>query len=205
MSRTTPIVIAERVTDVAGLVLLGAVGLGVSTGAWWFAALLIAGVVFLGAVVGSRTLGSKVAILVSTPQRVRRFRQKLLEMLDALRDMVTWKAYIYGSFLSVIAWGAHGATLMLAANVFPDVNISFAESQVALQRSFDRGNPRHAARREWGSRRPPWRVRSCRQEERERPPPSLPPSPSSSAESPSGSRSPSACSLWVAGSGGSAS
>jgi len=130
MSRTSPIVIAERVTDVAGLVLLGAYGLGVSTGAWWFAGLLIAGVAFLGAIVGSRSLGHKVAMLVSAPQRVRRFREKLLDMLDALRDMVTWKAYLYGSFLSVIAWGAHGATLMLAANIFPDVDVSFAESQV---------------------------------------------------------------------------
>lgn len=128
---TAPIVIAERLTDVAALFLLGGVGLGVSHGKPVYAALAAGSVVLIGMIGGSTRLATGCVVLATTPQFLRRLRQPLLDMVASLRAMVAPWPYVVGTVLSVVGWAAHGFCLYVVAFDFDELSVSVADSMLA--------------------------------------------------------------------------
>jgi uncharacterized protein (TIRG00374 family) len=131
VTRSAPIVVAERLTDVAALFLLGGVGLGVSQGEPIYAAFAAGTVVIIGLISGSSRLATGSVLLVTTPQLLRRLRQPLLDMVASLRTMVAPGPYVVGTVLSVAGWAAHGFCLYVIAFDFDDLSISVADSMLA--------------------------------------------------------------------------
>jgi len=116
IERTAPIVVAERVTDLIGVIAIIAVGsLKLPGGLIW--ASIGAGVVaLLLACVASRRLSELVLRpLPGLPGALGRAGQKLvpklLRALDSLRDLTTPRRLLWPTALSVVAWSLEGLGL----------------------------------------------------------------------------------------------
>jgi glycosyltransferase 2 family protein len=112
IARTAPIVIAERVTDVIGVVfLIVAASLGFSGGLVW-AGLGAAAVVVLLVVVSNRDLSHAViALLEKGPGPLKRIGPKLLVAYDSLAILVHPSNLVVPTCLSVMAWSLECAAL----------------------------------------------------------------------------------------------
>ena len=127
VARTAPIVIAERLTDVIGVVLLIALGsLGFDGGLMWaiLGALCVALAIAL--ILWRRPLEALVEVVSRGPERVRRLAPRLKEAVDALRLVAGPASLAVPSVLSLIAWGLEGVALHLVLVGFG------AESSLAL-------------------------------------------------------------------------
>jgi uncharacterized membrane protein YbhN (UPF0104 family) len=116
--RVAPAVLAERVTDLLGVVLL--LGLGAVPfpgGIWW--ALLCLAATALGAAVLSWERGAAwlIARLVRLP-RIGSRLGKLAAVYDGMRHLLSSGLLGMGLAVSVLAWGAEGAGFVLAVRVF---------------------------------------------------------------------------------------
>jgi uncharacterized membrane protein YbhN (UPF0104 family) len=105
VARTAPVVVAERVTDVIGIVTLIVLGsLGFSGGLVW-AGLGSAAVVVLLVVVSNRGLSHSLIALIETgPGPLKRIGPKLLEAYDSLATLVRLPNLIVPTILSIGAW-----------------------------------------------------------------------------------------------------
>jgi len=105
VARTAPIVVAERVTDVIGVVVLIVVGsLGFSGGLVW-AALGSGAVLTILVVVSSKRLSHGLIALVETgPGPLKRIGPKLLEAYDSLATLVRPSNLVVPTILSIGAW-----------------------------------------------------------------------------------------------------
>jgi uncharacterized protein (TIRG00374 family) len=105
IARTAPIVVAERVTDVIGIVVLIVVGsLGFSGGLLW-AGLGALAVLCLLVVVSSRGLSlSLIAAVEKLPGPFRRIGPKLHEAYDSLATLVRPVHLVLPTVLSIGAW-----------------------------------------------------------------------------------------------------
>ncbi len=112
VARTAPIVIAERVTDVIGVVVLIAVGsVGLSGGLIW-AGLGAAAVLVLLVVVGSRRLSvGLIGRLEKLPGVFRRMGPKLHDAYESLATTVRPANLVVPAVLSVGAWSLECAAL----------------------------------------------------------------------------------------------
>jgi|HubBroStandDraft_1064217.scaffolds.fasta_scaffold02127_9 glycosyltransferase 2 family protein len=112
VARTAPIVVAERVTDVIGIVVLIVAGsVGLSGGLIW-AALGTAAVLVLLGVVGSRRLSlALIARLERLPGVFRRIGPKLRDAYESLATMVRPSNLVVPALLSVGAWSLECAAL----------------------------------------------------------------------------------------------
>lgn len=117
LSRTAPIVIAERLTDVLAMVLLILAGTSAfSGGIWWAAAGLALVTVLLIPVGWSAPV---LAILDRLGRsRFRRFAPKLAEAYTSLRRLSDARSLLIGVFLSVIGWGLEGVALWVLLSGF---------------------------------------------------------------------------------------
>jgi uncharacterized protein (TIRG00374 family) len=105
MTKTAPIVVAERATDVIGIVALIVFGsLGFSGGLIWAgigAALVLALVI----VVGSKKLSMAIiAIVARMPGRIGKIAPKLEAAYESLATMLRFRNLIVPSILSAAAW-----------------------------------------------------------------------------------------------------
>jgi uncharacterized protein (TIRG00374 family) len=105
VARTAPIVVAERVTDLIGIIALIVVGsLGFSGGLVWAAA----GAVLVGAllvVVASRTLSHAIiGIVQRLPGPFKKIGPKLHDAYDSLAIMVKPSNLVLPTILSMCAW-----------------------------------------------------------------------------------------------------
>jgi uncharacterized membrane protein YbhN (UPF0104 family) len=119
VARTAPIVIAERVTDVIGVVALIAFGsLGLSGGLVW-AGLGTAAVLALLVVVSNRGLSySLIGGIEKLPGPFRRIGPKLLEAYDSLATVVRPSNLLLPAGLSVGAWALECTALWIVLRGF---------------------------------------------------------------------------------------
>jgi uncharacterized protein (TIRG00374 family) len=112
VSRTAPIVVAERVTDVIGIVVLIVVGsTGLSGGLLW-AGLGTAAVAMLLIVVGSRRLSlALIGRIQRLPGVFRRIGPKLHDAYESLATTVRPSNLVIPAILSVGAWSLECAAL----------------------------------------------------------------------------------------------
>jgi uncharacterized protein (TIRG00374 family) len=114
IARTAPIVVAERVTDVIGIVILIAAGsVGLAGGLVW-AGLGATAVAALVVVVSNRTLSLAIIDGIGRgPRFARRLAPKLHEAYDSLATLVRPSNLIVPTLLSIGAWSLECAALWI--------------------------------------------------------------------------------------------
>ncbi len=119
VARTAPIVIAERLTDVIGVVVLVAFGsIGLSGGLMW-AGLGAAAVIALLAVVSSRRLSyAIIALIEKMPGAFKRIGPKLHEAYDSLATLVRPSNLVLPALLSIGAWSLECVSLWVVLRGF---------------------------------------------------------------------------------------
>jgi uncharacterized membrane protein YbhN (UPF0104 family) len=119
VARTAPIVVAERVTDVIGVVVLIVIGsLGFSGGLFW-AGLGAAAVLALVVVVSSRRLSvALIGVVERLPGPFRRIGPKLHEAYDSLATLVRPLNLVVPTILSIGAWFLECAALWVILQGF---------------------------------------------------------------------------------------
>jgi uncharacterized protein (TIRG00374 family) len=112
VARTAPIVVAERVTDVIGVVVLVVIGsAGLSGGLIW-AGIGTGAVLILLGVVGSRRLSLALIRRVETvPGFFRRIGPKLHDAYESLATTVSPANLVVPALLSIVAWSLECAAL----------------------------------------------------------------------------------------------
>jgi uncharacterized protein (TIRG00374 family) len=119
ITRTAPIVVAERVTDLLALLILGLAGVtlyGVARG------MVVAGaaVIALGFVVLAwPRLAHAVIALACRPRPLHRFAAKLHGMYDGLAEILRPRPLSWATALAVVAWLAECVGFSIIANAFP--------------------------------------------------------------------------------------
>lgn len=125
MTRTAPIVIAERVADLLSLLILALVGValyGVARGMVAAGAVVIA----IGLIVLSwPALAHRVISLVCRPRVLSRFASKLYAMYEGLSLLVRPKPLAWATILGVAAWLAECVGFALIVSAFPGTDIPF--------------------------------------------------------------------------------
>jgi uncharacterized membrane protein YbhN (UPF0104 family) len=124
-TRTAPVVVAERVTDLLALVILGLVGVAaygvavpmVIAGG----AITLAGV----AVLAVRPLAHGVIALIGRLPRVGKVAPKLREMHDHLGTLIRPGRLLWGTALAVAAWMCECVGFALIVRSFPGAEVSF--------------------------------------------------------------------------------
>ncbi len=119
VARTAPIVVAERVTDVIGVVVLIVIGsLGFSGGLLW-AGLGMAAVLVLLVVVSSRGLSTAIIGTVERgPGPLKRIGPKLHEAYDSLATLVRPANLVVPTLLSIAAWSLECTALWVILQGF---------------------------------------------------------------------------------------
>jgi uncharacterized protein (TIRG00374 family) len=119
VARTAPIVVAERVTDVIGVVVLVAMGsTGLSGGLFW-AGLGAAAVLTLLVVVSNRRLSyALIGVVEKLPGPFRRIGPKLHEAYGSLATTVRPSNLILPTLLSIVAWALECMALWVVLRGF---------------------------------------------------------------------------------------
>jgi uncharacterized protein (TIRG00374 family) len=119
IARTAPIVIAERLTDVIGVVVLVTIGsIGLSGGLMW-AAIGATAVALLLAVVASRRLSyGIIGIVEKGPGVFKRIGPKLHEAYDSLATLVRPSNLLLPAVLSIGAWALECVSLWVVLRGF---------------------------------------------------------------------------------------
>lgn len=118
-ARTAPIVIAERLTDVIGVIVLIVVGsLGFAGGLEWAAAGTTCVVIGMTLIVWRAPGEWAVARLERSQGRGAALAPRLREAFDSLRLLASPTALLYPSLLSVLGWGGEGLALALLLEGF---------------------------------------------------------------------------------------
>ena len=119
VSRTAPIVVAERVTDLIGIIVLIVIGsLGFSGGLVW-AGVGATAVLTLLVVIASRTLSHAIiAFLQKLPGPFKKIGPKLHDAYDSLAMMVSPKNLIVPTFISIGAWSLECISLWVILRGF---------------------------------------------------------------------------------------
>jgi uncharacterized protein (TIRG00374 family) len=111
-ARTAPIVIAERLTDLIGIIVLIVLGTaGFSGGALWAAIGSVLVIIAITAVIWQRPLQFMVEWMERGPERLQRWAPRAREAVASLRVLAGPGALLWPSILSVIAWGFEGLAL----------------------------------------------------------------------------------------------
>jgi glycosyltransferase 2 family protein len=104
LAKTAPIVVAERVTDVLGIVILIAIGsAGFSGGLVWAGAGIVLVLVLL-AIISSRTLSLGLVAQLERVPRLAKLAPKFREAYESLAVLVEVKNLVLPTALSCLAW-----------------------------------------------------------------------------------------------------
>lgn len=122
-TRTAPIVIAERVTDLIALLVLAVIGVaayGVHTVLVAVATALVA----LGLVLLAWPRGAHALIdLATRPRRLRRFREPLYELHGGLAGLCRPRPLLVATGLALPAWAAECVGFAAIVNGFPGAHV----------------------------------------------------------------------------------
>ena len=122
IARTAPIVVAERVTDLIGIITLIALGsLGFSGGLLW--AGIGAGLVaaLLVVIASPRLSHGIIGIVEGFPGPFRRIAPKLREAYESLATLLQLKNLVVPTFLSIAAWSLECLSLWVILRGFGEV------------------------------------------------------------------------------------
>lgn len=123
IARSAPIVVAERVTDLGALLILGLVGVA-AYGVARQTVLVGAGVLAVGLAVLSWPAAQRLGIRVVTATRfTARFREPLLELADGLRGLMRPTRLAWGTGLACLAWLAECIGFAWIAGSFPGAEV----------------------------------------------------------------------------------
>jgi uncharacterized protein (TIRG00374 family) len=118
IARTAPIIVAERLTDVVGVVVLILLGsTGFSGGLPWAGAGMACVTVGLVVILWERPSRALIAWM-SSHRRLGRFAPKLEEALEALRHISSPAALLWPVLLSIVGWGCEGVGLWVLLDGF---------------------------------------------------------------------------------------
>jgi glycosyltransferase 2 family protein len=124
IQRTAPIVVAERVTDLIGIIVLITIGsFSFSSGLVWAsfgAAVVLALLVFVASPRLARAFLDVLPRLPGPPGRAfGRVVPKIEEALDQLRELCTPRRLVWPTLLSIAAWTCEGVALWVILGGFP--------------------------------------------------------------------------------------
>ena len=123
VTRTAPIVVAERITDLVALLALAVLGVaayGVQATLVIAAGALIA----LGLVLLAWPRAAHAIVeLVTRPRRLQRFRQPLYELYDGLAGLCRPGPLLAATAIAVPAWGAECVGFAAIVNGFPGAHV----------------------------------------------------------------------------------
>jgi uncharacterized protein (TIRG00374 family) len=117
--RTAPIVVAERLTDAIGIIVLIVIGSGAFAGGlfWAFVGTIVcASGLFI--IVWERPLRAVIGWLERRPGRLGRIAPKLRTALESLRVVAGPAALLWPTALSIVAWAAEGVALFVLLRGF---------------------------------------------------------------------------------------
>lgn len=123
IARSTPIIVAERLTDLIGLVLLAGLGATALPGGVWFLAIASVGVFVLGLLATRPNLAAWVIERVTRIRKLAPLRQKLLDASAALGALMRPQMFVASCALSIVAWGLQGLSLYAIALGFAGVTL----------------------------------------------------------------------------------
>jgi uncharacterized protein (TIRG00374 family) len=128
--KTAPIVVAERVSDLVALVVLALIGVGVygvdPTLVAVAGALIGVGLIMLAWQRPTRALID----LVTTPKRLRRFREPLHETLAGLAALCRPGLLTLSTGIAIPAWACECVGFALICNAFPGAHVSLGLAMV---------------------------------------------------------------------------
>ena len=119
VARTAPIVLAERLTDVIGIVILIVAGSASFPGGLLWAgagSLLVLGI--LVAVSSDRVFQALIGLFERGPERARLLAPKVREAWSSLRTMTTPGALVVPTLLSILAWFLEGFAMWVILRGF---------------------------------------------------------------------------------------
>jgi uncharacterized protein (TIRG00374 family) len=124
-TRTAPIVVAERVTDLIALLVIAIAGVA----AYGLAPALVAvagALVAVGLVLLAWTRPTRALIdFVTSPGRLRRLRDPLHETLEHLAALCRPATLVAATAIAVPAWGCECVGFALICNAFPGAHVGF--------------------------------------------------------------------------------
>jgi uncharacterized protein (TIRG00374 family) len=122
-TRTAPIVVAERVTDLIAMLALAVVGValyGIET----TVVIVAAGVIAFGLVLLAWPRPTRWLIhLVTSPRAVRRFRDPVLEVYSGLATLCRPKLLALSTAIALPAWGLECIGFAIIVNAFPGAHV----------------------------------------------------------------------------------
>jgi uncharacterized protein (TIRG00374 family) len=118
-ARTAPIIVAERLTDAIGVIVLIVIGSAAYAGGLeWAIAGAFAVTVGLLFVVWERPVRAFIAALEKRPGKLGTLAPKLAEAYGSLRIVAGPAALLWPTFLSILGWGCEGFALFLLLRGF---------------------------------------------------------------------------------------
>lgn len=123
VTRTAPVVVAERVTDVLALLVLAIAGgavYGMQTGLVFAASALVGGGLVL---LAWPTPGRALIDLATRPRVARRMRAPLHDMYDGLAALCHPRSLTVATALALPAWGCECIGFALIVNAFPGAHV----------------------------------------------------------------------------------
>lgn len=125
-ARTAPIVVAERLTDVIGVITLIVIGsAGFRGGLFWAGIGTTCVVMGLVLILWRAPLEALIRWLEGREGKLGALAPKLRESVDSLRIVASPGALLWPSFLSIVGWGGEGTALWLLLHGF-GVDVSFS-------------------------------------------------------------------------------
>jgi glycosyltransferase 2 family protein len=131
VARSAPIIVAERLTDLAALLLLGGVSLA---GPRYPVVTALASALCIGALYAFgrwRRFGSFVIALATKLPVLRRRREKLLDAHAALHELWGARSFAAALGIALVAWSLQGLSVLVFAEDLAGVGISVATALIA--------------------------------------------------------------------------
>lgn len=121
IARTAPIVVAERLTDVIGIVALILMGsAGFSGGVIWAIAGSVLVLLALAAIGSERAVDFSIRSIEKLPGRFRSMGPKLREAWESLRLLTGPRELLWPTLLSIVAWWLEGIALWVILRGFDE-------------------------------------------------------------------------------------
>ncbi len=124
VAKSAPIVVAERMSDLVGMLCVGAIGATALPQKWVpFVVLLPALGIFLSFAFPGWGIWA-IDRLCRLSKKIARFESKLLSAWRALTTVSSFRPFVVSSLISFVAWGTQSFCVLAIANAFPDVTVS---------------------------------------------------------------------------------
>lgn len=123
VTRSAPIVVAERVTDLLALLVLGVFGVALYGVA---RTTVLAGAIAVGTglvILASPRISRALIRLVTHPRPMRRLRERLLIFYDGLAELVQPRPLSWATTIAVLAWLAECVGFALVCSGFPGAGV----------------------------------------------------------------------------------